>query len=290
MPPRWVSAAIIVGWIAATAWLFRVEIWPALEPGAPPPVAIDLLDEAQATRAPIRWRVTQNGLHTLNAQTSVEHHVKEDDFTLRAAFTEFKGGDNPQTIRIHSLTSDYRVTRKGQLLDLKIAMEFDSQTLKLPCEIRVWGAVRNGEFMPHYEITKPIQKTFTLPAVAVSSQGSVVLPLHPLNRLNGVRPGQKWRVPVFDPVSDSLAALTPGGTGEVRFLRAAVRPQTEALPWRGADTPCLVIDYQEEGQHGDDKMTAETWVCAADGLVLKQVAVLSGTCWEMTREETLSAH
>jgi hypothetical protein len=295
MPPRWVSAAIIVGWIAAAAWLFRLEIWPSLEPGAPPPVAIDLLDEAQATKAPIRWRVMQNGRYTLNAQTSVEHRAIEDDFTLHAEFKERPGSEGTQKIRIHSMTSAYRVTRKGHLLDLEIKMAFDSPAFHIPCDLRIWGEVRNGEFLPHYEILSPIQKTIKLRAVAVSSQGSVVLPLHPLNRLNGVRAGQKWRVPVFDPVSDSLAVSNPltaltDGDAEVHFLRAVVRPQTETLPWQGGDTPCLVIDYQEEGQHGDDKMTAETWVRAADGLVLKQVAVLSGTRWEMIREDNIAAH
>ena len=110
------------------------------------------------------------------------------------------------------------------------------------------------------------------------------MPLHPVNRISGLKPGQEWRVPVFDPVSDSMASLT-GGAGEVRFLRAKVRPQTEMLLWTNAETPCLVVDYQEENARKEDKMTAETWVRAADGLVLKQVADLSGTRWEMTRED-----
>ena len=297
MPPRWVSAAIIVGWIAAVAWLFRLEIWPALEPGAPPPFTIDLAEEAQTTKLPINWRVYQNGHYTLNAKTSVEHRVKENDFTLRAVFTPppfqtdaDKNAAAAEKIDIRNMTSAYRVTPEGQLLRLEVSMECNFKALNIPCNLRVWGDVRDGQFMPHYEIESlNTRKTFSLPPVAVSSQGSVVMPLHPVNRIGGLKPGQQWRVPVFDPVSDSLASLT-GGSGEVRFLRAKVRPQTEMLSWNHTETPCLVIDYHEERARKEEQMTAETWVRAADGLVLKQIADLSGTRWEMKREEINSAH
>jgi hypothetical protein len=295
MPPRWVSAAIIVGWIASAVWLFRLELWPSLEPGAPPPFTIDLIEEAQTTKVPITWHVTQNGQYTLNAKTSVEHRVKENDFTLRAVFTprspQEEGDKLPaesQKISIESLNSAYRVTPDGQLLDLEITMKFVYKKT-LECEMRVWGEVSNGQFTPHYEITSPSSLKMSLPPVPVSSQGSVVMPLHPVNRITGLKPGQEWRVPVFDPVSDSMASLT-GGAGEVRFLRAKVRPQTESVLWNRVDTPCLVVDYQEENEHKDDKMTAETWVRAADGLVLKQIANLSGTRWEMIREANAIEH
>jgi hypothetical protein len=296
MPPRWVSAVIIAGWIASVVWLFRLEIWPSLEPGAPPPFTIDLVDEAQTTtNQAIRWGVTQNGHDTfLVARTSVEHRAKENDFTLRADFTSPESRDRPpaadaQKITIRRMSSAYRVTPEGQLLDLEVAMGFFYKPTKLDCDMRVSGAVRNGQFVPRYEITSPYPLSFSLPPVAVSSQGSVVMPLHPVNKIGGLKPGQQWRVPVFDPVSDSMASMT-GGAGEVRFLRAKVRPQTETLHWNNADTPCLVIDYQEENERREDKMTAETWVRAADGLVIKQIADISGTRWEMTREDYASAH
>ena len=146
MPPRWVSAAIIVGWIASVVWLFRLEIWPSLEPGAPPPFTIDLVEEAQTSKLPISWRVTQNGNYTLNAKTSVEHRVKENDFTLRAVFTPppflnaaDKQAAEAEKISIRHMSSAYRVTPEGQLLDLKITMNFVYRPKKLDCDMRSLG-------------------------------------------------------------------------------------------------------------------------------------------------------
>jgi hypothetical protein len=300
MPPRWVSAAIILGWIASVAWLFRWEIWPLLEPGAPPPYTIDLVDEAQNSKQRIRWRVTQNGRDTLVAHTYVVHRPKQNDFTLHAEFEERRapmpvahprheaGADNankgkspPYTI--HHMTSAYRVNPDGQLLGLEIEMDFRMALLDF--DVRIWGDVQDGKFAPHYEMTTPRPLNFSSPPVAVSSQGSVVMPLHPVNKIRGLKLGQQWRVPFFDPIADSIASLTPGHEGHARFLRAKVRPQVEILRWNGSDTRCLVIDYQEEDASEDDPITAETWVNEADAHVLKQAANLSGNQWVMIRDQ-----
>ena len=153
------------------------------------------------------------------------------------------------------------------------------------CEAHLWGDVREGQFAPNYEVTVPLlgkRLTGTLKPVAVSSQGSVVMPLHPVNRISGLRPGQAWRVPVFDPLADSLASMT-GSEARMRFLRAKVRPQAVMLPWNETETSCLVIDYHEENDYAENKISAETWVREADGLVLRQVAESPGEKWEMDR-------
>ena len=69
MPPRWLSAAILLAWAASAVWLFRVEIWPTLEPNAPPPFTIDLVDEAQTETRPISWRVKLNDQRVIVART-----------------------------------------------------------------------------------------------------------------------------------------------------------------------------------------------------------------------------
>jgi hypothetical protein len=298
MPPRWVSAAILAGWIASAIWLFRVELWPSLEPGAPPPFTIDLVEEAQTAKLPIRWRVTQNGKSSLIARTSVEHRVKENDFTLLAVFEprripdedrniEDEGGEKkkqaPPPYTISRMSSEYRVTPEGQLLGLEIEMDFIPRTAPLEFKVRVWGEVHDGQFAPHYELKSPRQLSFSPPPVRVSSQGSVVMPLHPVNRIVGLKTGQEWRVPMFDPIADSMASMS-GGEGGVHFLKAKVRPQIEILRWSGGDVRCLVIDYHEENEFKEDHLSAETWVREADGLVVKQVAYVSGSRWEMVRE------
>jgi hypothetical protein len=290
MPPRWVCAAVVVAWVAASAWLFRREVWQHFERDAPPPFAIDLIEETQSEKTPLRWRVERNGSPAFVARTSVSHRPKENDFTLHALFepiNEMAGGNEKfPRIRIERMASSYRVTPEGQLLglDVKMAGDFQRDEAKaaVPFEVRVWGDVRGGMFAPHVELTSDLWPSagarFAPPPVAVSAQGAVLMPLHPINRLSGLRPGQRWRVPVVDP----LASLT-GGDGSVRFLRAAVRPKAETRRWGGADVSCLVVDY-DGGSSGDEKISASTWVREADGLVLRQEAEVSGEKWVMQRE------
>src|SRR5262245_58802762 len=71
MPPRQLTVAIVVGWLASSGWLFHRELWPNLRPGEPPPYTIDLADEAQRHDIPIaiRWAILRGGqpigqLHT----------------------------------------------------------------------------------------------------------------------------------------------------------------------------------------------------------------------------------
>jgi hypothetical protein len=292
MPPRWVSAAVVAAWVASAAWLFRQELWPSLEPDAPPPFTIDLVEEAQTEKVPIRWRVTRDGAPVLTARTSVAHRSKENDFTLRAVFEQREALPDPHhkpapaPYRVRRMTSAYRVTPEGRLLDVDVQIAIEMiDNLPLDIDARVGGEVAGGQFRPHYEIETPKRKfAGSLPPVAVSSQGSVVMPLHPVGRIGGLKAGQAWRVPVLDPLGEALGSLGGGGAGRVRFLRAAVRPRAEVIHWNGADTRCLVIDYEEENQFQDDKMSARTWVREADGLVLKQEAELSGNTWVMTRE------
>jgi hypothetical protein len=112
----------------------------------------------------------------------------------------------------------------------------------------------------------------------------VLLPLHPVNRIAGLSPGQKWQMTVLDPLGDSLAALKGGG-GELRILRAHVRdePAEFVAPVtktgrRRNPVLCLVIDYE-----GDD-FTASTWVERERGLVMCQEATIGGDRWLMFRE------
>jgi hypothetical protein len=287
MPPRWVSVVIVIGWIAAAAWLFRIEMWWRLQPGSPPPYTIDLIDEAQTDKPPIRWIVKQGDEEVLTARTTVEHRVRENDFTLRAVY-EPRGTRQGQLkgvpLRIQHMDSSYRVTPEGRLLGLDVDIDSEVVLGKVPFQPHIWGEVRDGTFTPILDLNRAGKKPISLPAVAVSSQGSVVMPLHPVNRINGLRPGQSWRVPLFDPIGDSLGALM-GNDNSTRFLRAKVRPEAETHEWNHHPTRCLVIDYEEESVHQEDRITAKTWVSEADGRVLRQEWNLTGSTWIMEREQ-----
>jgi hypothetical protein len=116
--------------------------------------------------------------------------------------------------------------------------------------------------------------------VPVVNRSSMVLPLHPVNRIAGLRPGQQWHVSMVNPLSDLLRAAAenylPGIDAIMPAARPAemtaeVLPQRVELSWAGRTVKCWIIEYR-----GDDE-TARTYVLSAperleDGLVLRQEA------------------
>jgi hypothetical protein len=283
MPPRPLSLAIVLFWLGTTGYLFWHDLWPQLAPGQPPPFTIDLVEEAQTRRPQILWTVEQNGERVLKARTKVEHPEK-GVYVLVADLTPYHTGGPGASVhffRISEWHSRYRVTPEGRLLSLNVwfagGAELGVLAEILPAHftLEIEGKVVNHRLTPRVSAAG---KTITLPTAHVGAGGSVLLPMHPVNRIRGLRPGQRWTMPVLDPLEDSGRALLGHGA-HVRTLVARVRPELEEFDRPGRQSgPCLVIDYT-----GDD-MSAQTWVEEKTGLVLRQDATLGGTHWAMYRE------
>jgi hypothetical protein len=292
MPPRWFSVIIVAFWLTTSTAFFWHEYWPYLEPGAPPPFAIDLTDEAY-NPVPVRWKVTRNGEPTyLTAFTNVHHDPTKNEFTLSAQFNHEQGKPQPaQSLLIDSLESQYRVNPEGQLLGLKATvagvfqLSLDGKKITRLGRGRavLEGLVTNGQFAGTYDITlekdgETYHKEGKLPPVTVSSQGSVLMPLHPVNHVRGLRLGQSWHMPLVDPLGDALAALLPGSQPGTTTVFAKVQPQTRMLQAGKQEIECFVIEYIS------DDLNGRTWVRVADGLVMQQEATLSGDTWILQRE------
>ena len=136
-------------------------------------------------------------------------------------------------------------------------------------------------------------------SVSLPGQTSVLNPLLPINRLIGLRPGQHWRLRLFDPLVDALAAALPGAKPELRFLDAQVLSEPQVITWlkkiRDAEekrfstqikieddqeeVSCHVTEYREQGQ-----VVGRTWSRASDGLVLRQETKLDGDQWTLERQ------
>ncbi|MBX3438042.1 MAG: hypothetical protein KF861_11170, partial [Planctomycetaceae bacterium] len=69
MPPRWLSLLIVACWLVLNSWLFYRELLPRLLPGQPPPLTVDLVEEAQTRRISTVWSVLQNGKDVCIART-----------------------------------------------------------------------------------------------------------------------------------------------------------------------------------------------------------------------------
>ena len=292
MPPRWLSVPIVLFWLGTTGWLFYQDVWPLLRPGQAPPYTIDLEDEVQTRQAHIHWSVLYNDRPYLRAETWVEPDPADDTFALKATLRPLaasaKGRDDDEPfgglVRLRRSASTYRIARNGDLRSLSVdfTIEAHAGSLVASGDGVLDGEVKDGKFFSRLRLSSPVLPgggvEKELDPVPVSAHGSVLSPLHPVNRIAGLRPGQTWRLPLVDPIKDALSALASGQPGAEIVLTAHVLPHAETLTWNNEPAECLVIDYQ-----GDD-VSARTWVQVGTGLVLRQDSERDGERLALVRE------
>ncbi len=301
MPPRLVVVAVGLFWLASTGLLFQREIWPKLRPGDPPAFTIDLAYEAQSQASVTTWRVLRNKQRIGMVHTWISYDQDSDLFDLNSEIKELDLGDvgplhvwiedilprNTLPEKQRPMRGTYRVTREGELRSLKIDLPLRIGTgnavkdLALKTRIEVEGRVEGKEFKASGHVEFAGQRhAFELPTITLRARPNILNPLHPVNRIAGLRPGQHWTMTVMDPLADSLtelAARDPALELLIRKSRSAetidaeVLPEVENLAWETARVPCLVIEY-----HSSDNAAARTWVRASDGLVIQQEASFWG--------------
>ena len=108
------------------------------------------------------------------------------------------------------------------------------------------------------------------------ARGSVLNPMHLVNKITGLREGQQWSVPLADPMAAGLAGIT-GKSQALSSVDASVTSVT--LNWHEQEVPCFRIDYQGQGRKGD----ATTWVRQRDSVVLCQEAHYGGIALTLIR-------
>jgi hypothetical protein len=295
MPARPLVLAITLFWIATTGWLFYRDLWPRLRPGQPPPYTIDLTDEALRKGPKISWNVFRGEKKVGVAETFLKYNEPDDTFELHSKVKRLEWGQlGLFDIQLLDMSGMYRVTRDGMLRDLIADATISGkgigpfQGLRGRAQARVNGKVNNGYFTPQVSVDlNGTTMALPLEPIEVSSQGSVLNPLHPINRVLGLQKGQHWQMPLVNPLNDSLVALLKKdpvaelllrGEAGRRILQVDVLPETKVLIWKGRELPCLVIDY-----HGDD-LTARTWVREDDGMVLRQEVSFWGDQVVMVRD------
>jgi hypothetical protein len=276
MPPRWLTVAIVVCWLATAAWFFQHDLWPRLRPGQRPPYTLDLAHEVTGPNNPRHWDVFYKGKTIGNARTWVEYRREDDTFKLhsRFVFHDFIVA----VLHVQFMESTYRVTRDGRLREVDgqvDASRDEKEKEKGPPQLRVHvhGHVEDGVFRPHWVAESPMlpggKQELDSEPVAVADNHSVLSPMQPWNRLRDLQVNRKWQIELFDPLMGSVSNLVPGlGTGvSVRTLEAGVREETESRIWNNQEVTCLVVEYHGEG------VTGRTYVRQSDGLVLRQEAI-----------------
>lgn len=289
MPSRPVCILIILGWLATTAWFVQREVWPHLGASGPPPYTIELADEAVRT-SQTRWALTRNGQRLGVVRTGLAYRDADDGFELTAIVQNIELiGSGPAQVTVREYQSRRRVTRAGALRSIHTAVTLDA--LGAVVKFTVSAEVIGNQIVPHCRVELQ-DRVLAPPLAPIELTGpSVLTPLDPVNRIHGLRPGQRWRVPLIDPLADAqraaLFALAANLIGQnatmpqpakTPLLAAKVLGKTQWLEWERGTHECLVIDYR-----GDD-YTARVWVRQSDGLVLRQEARAAGEELILERE------
>lgn len=296
MPSTRAVALIVAFWLATVTYVAYRDLWPVLFVSGPPPVAIDLADEA-AQSVPVRWSIHMSGQKRPGRLTTqMKYHETDDTFTFTNHYADLRHESAGVVVVVPELINVVRITRGGDLreqsVDGKLAIYWGD--LKIgEATARVAGTVAGGQLASRVEAaytfsalaTQKLERT--LEPVPVP-RGQPLNPLQPVNRLTGLRPGRRWVVHESDPLKETIALLVKEQVGQFGItvpeekrgpLIGEVLAGERMLEWHDQEVACWVIEYRR------DEPVARTWVRASDGKVLKQEAFQKGETMMIIRNQ-----
>ena len=286
MPSRPVVALIVLFWTATLGLAFYRDLWPRITASGPPPIAVDLTDEA-TQYLPIKWKVLRGGKPIGTLTTKLAYQDADDTFEFTSQYKDLRFDVGAMQVVFPDVTTRTRVTRSGSLREQSMTGKLRLGDLQ--AEAKVEGRNENGVFVGRCEITSPLFNLKSDLAPVPVKDGQALNPLQPVNRITGIRPGQHWFVHEIDPLGQALAALFKEKFGQglslpesrKEALEARVGDEPEVLVWGKSreEAACWVIEYRS------GEARAKTWVRASDGKVLRQEATLLDDRISLEREE-----
>ncbi|VTU02125.1 unnamed protein product [Gemmataceae bacterium] len=291
MPSRRAVALIVVLWVAVTGYVAYRDVWPVLFAAGPPPVAIDLADEA-AQNVPTRWTITWNGKPAGKLTTSLKYLDADDTFRFTNEFRNVRVELLGATVVVPELRNVTRITRAGDLREQSADGKLELLLNNAPiasATAKVAGTVENGQLVAACEITSPFGNVSKALDPVPVPRGQPLNPLQPVNRVTNVRPGRRWVVSESDPLGEAVAAFVRAQAAQYGLkvpeekrepLLAEVLTDPQTIDWRGHESPCCVIEYRR----GPD-VAARTHLRTADGKVLRQEAFNKGETLRIERDE-----
>jgi hypothetical protein len=290
MPPRIAVAGIVAFWLVTTGYIAYRDVWPRVFASGPPPVSIELADEARQN-VPARWTLYRNGQKVGRLTTQMKYHDADDAFQFTYQYAQLEFEQSGLKLVVPQATSEVRMTRAGDLKKQTMTgkVEVLAGGLKIEGTITVEGVVTNGVLTGRCEIRSTVLNgAGDLDPIPVKS-GLPLNPLQPVNRIGGVRGGLKWEVHESNPLQDAITGLIRKKLAESGLrlpeekakdsLVAQVDSTQHVLNVRGEDVLCWVIEYRRA------EPVARTWVRVSDGKVLKQEAFEKGESLAFERED-----
>ena len=264
MPPRMITAGILVFWLAMTALLIQREVVPMMLAEASPNFQPDLTDEIGSPM--VGWNIFRDEKRIGSATSKVSAN-NDSTFELRSTFHFDRFSIGPAHLR--TMENMYRVDRDGKLLafSTKVSGVFDAAKPAFgppDYTIVVEGEVVDEMIEPRVNLAGFEHK---LDKIHLRQEGSIVNPMHLINRLRGLRPGATWKVKRVD-AFDALANQFGGIAKKTKVPDLIATVKLDTLEWDRKEVACHVIEYRDLGKD----VSARTWVRRVDGLVLQQEA------------------
>lgn len=293
MPPRIAVAGIVAFWLATTAYTAYRDVWPRVFNTGPPPVSIELADEARQG-VPARWSLYRNrqpGDKPVGSlRTQMQYIDAENAFVFTYQYSGLKFEQSGVTLEVPKATSEVRMTRAGDLkaqtMNVQIAL---GESKDVSGTIDIHGVVSDGVLTGRVEIKSAfLNLAGDLDPVPVPA-GLPLNPLQPVNRIANVSGGQRWEVSESNPMQEAVGSLLRKKLAEFGLrlpdekkkdsLVAEVGRAPQPLTVRGEAVMCWVIEYRRA------EPVARTWVRVSDGKVMRQEAFEKGESLTFERED-----
>ncbi len=321
MPPRWLTLGIIVLWIGMTGWLFVREYWPQWQPGQPPPIHIELADEAQ-NNIPIRWTIIKDDEDRGYARTAINFRENKNpkqvrtaddwEFELWGEFKLWKSKDRYGQLDF-IVKNQYRVTREGELREFQSKVSINIKT-KIPSPIApAPGSLERdspddnekSQAIEVLELSGEVHDNFCYARVTVSQEVNEWVDLFPL-----LKPFTAFFEREMKPVPMPKRATMLNPLEPVHKLAKVRKGQHWRIPmvdpmsvfWeRSSRLQYLNAEVLQEtewikwGAHKDpvpclvikyqgDDVSGHTWVQEEDGLVVGQEITQHGDTLRLMRD------
>jgi hypothetical protein len=280
MESRWFNVVVVVFWASTMSWLFITKILPPLKKGEPPNF-LSVLAAEQAEPEEVRWRIqwdqrnigfaSHKVVHLRNGDAEIMSRVSIDQLPvknmlpppLQSQVLEALGGEAPVQL---NWSSRLNVDVMGRLSGFRSTVRIGTvEGSTLQVQATLTGAV-------------PLRTSLHLPSDALLGDA-----LSPQSYLPGLRLGQEWTVPVFNP-------LRPDSAMEV--LQATV-PRDEWMIWNGEPVEARIVEFRSDPgavSDSDGQVRARLWVAPAGKVLKQEVRILhSSVTFERVAKEKQTA-
>jgi hypothetical protein len=275
MHSRWYSVTVVLLWLGSMTWLVTQKVLPPLLVGEQPSFP-DILD-AQQRETPVAWRLSLNG-RKLGWAMSAASRLPDGSTQIRSR-VHFDQLPLEQFMRGWLIRQVFRVVDPPAVqveMDTRSVLTFDADDRLSGFESEIWlgsshhvirveGVVEGSNLVLTFH-SDDLSDPPTLPPVPIPPNSLVRDALSPQTQMPGLRLGQSWTTPTYNP-------LRPDNPWEV--VEAEVE-SIEPIVWGNRTEDVRLVVFRRDSGFGllgkQRTPRGRLWV-RSDGMVLRQEVV-----------------